>query len=257
MKDERPASFEDSAELRSLLRQLGDSPKSPVARSAEDEQAREARMAARIDAEVGELVAARRASRRFWWGFAAAAAVVLVGFGLSPRGGITGSVWISQEPVPSRTPRAARAVPSSISQPAAIVPRALSSAALRATAMPSVAPSAPATASVASAEPRSTLAEENQLFRQAAEASRNGDVNGALGKLDRLLLDHPASPLAQTAQVRKFRLLAKAGRTDEARREAQRYLTSFPTGFAVSEARALEQGEATKTPATTEEPSRP
>jgi outer membrane protein assembly factor BamD (BamD/ComL family) len=102
----------------------------------------------------------------------------------------------------------------------------------------SAAPAAPP----ASAAPQSTLAEENQWFKQAAEASRNGDVNGALGRLEQLLREHPQSPLAQTAMVRKFRLLAKAGRNAEARHEAERYLSAYPTGFAVSEAQALQRG---------------
>jgi outer membrane protein assembly factor BamD (BamD/ComL family) len=87
------------------------------------------------------------------------------------------------------------------------------------------------------------LGEENQLFKDAAEATRNGDVKGALSGLDKLLVEHPRSPLAQTALVRKFRLLAKAGQADAARREAERYLAAYPTGFAVSEAQALVQGQ--------------
>jgi outer membrane protein assembly factor BamD (BamD/ComL family) len=95
------------------------------------------------------------------------------------------------------------------------------------------------------AVPQSTLAEENQWFKEAAEAGRNGDVNGALTRLDQLLREHPQSPLAQTALVRKFRLLAKAGRLEEARREAQRYVAAYPTGFALTEAQALESGATT------------
>jgi outer membrane protein assembly factor BamD (BamD/ComL family) len=104
-----------------------------------------------------------------------------------------------------------------------------------------VAPSASA-AAAPSAEPASTLAEENKLFKEAAEAGRNGDLQGAVSRLDKLLHDHPASPLAQTALVRKFRLLEKAGKLDEARREAARYLQAYPTGFAVKEAQALDAG---------------
>jgi outer membrane protein assembly factor BamD (BamD/ComL family) len=84
------------------------------------------------------------------------------------------------------------------------------------------------------------LGEENRLFKEAAEASRQGDVPRALGRLDELLQKHPGSPLAQTAQVRKFRLLVQAGRSEDARREAARYLASYPTGFAVAEAQALQ-----------------
>jgi outer membrane protein assembly factor BamD (BamD/ComL family) len=104
-------------------------------------------------------------------------------------------------------------------------------------------PSASSAAAAPSAEPQSTLAEENRLFKEAAEAGRSGDVQGAVSRLDQLLREHPASPLAQTALVRKFRLLEKAGRLDEARREAERYLQAYPTGFAVKEAQALKTGD--------------
>ena len=109
--------------------------------------------------------------------------------------------------------------------------------------------------SAPSAEPPSTLAEENRLFKASAEASRRGDVAGALARLDQLLAEHPRSPLAQTALVRKFRLLAGAGRRDEAGREAARYLASYPTGFAVSEAQALTSGQAAPVPR--QQPSTP
>jgi hypothetical protein len=100
---------------------------------------------------------------------------------------------------------------------------------------------APAPPASVAAETPSTLGEENRLFQDAAEASRRGEVEVALGQLERLLRDFPQSPLAQTALVRKFRLLAKAGRTTEAAREAERYLKSHPNGFAVSEAQALQK----------------
>jgi outer membrane protein assembly factor BamD (BamD/ComL family) len=67
-------------------------------------------------------------------------------------------------------------------------------------------------------------------------------VPGALSRLEQLLARYPASPLAQGALVRKFRLLSSAGRPGEARREAERYLAAYPTGFAVAEAEALKQG---------------
>ena len=76
--------------------------------------------------------------------------------------------------------------------------------------------------------------------------------------LDKLLTDYPRSPLAQTALVRKFRLFATAGRTAEAEREAERYLRSYPTGFAVSEARALRgAAPAPSTTSTTDTGSEP
>jgi hypothetical protein len=230
---ERPAPFEATASLRLMLQELGQV--QPAERSAEDEQVREARMAARIDAEVMSLVVLRRARRR-WVGVVAAAAVVLLTFGLRQARSTGGSLSISREPI---APSGVLQPPKVETKPALPAPPTPSATLPRVTSAPSgvTAPSA-----AASAEPHSTLAEENQLFRGAAEASRGGDVNGALKSLDKLLVEHPASPLAQTALVRKFRLLAKAGRVDEARREAELYLSRYPTGFAVNEAQALKQG---------------
>jgi outer membrane protein assembly factor BamD (BamD/ComL family) len=138
-----------------------------------------------------------------------------------------------------------------------VLPEPLASAVKRAPLLPraSVSVSAAPVASVA--PPQSTLAEENRWFKEAAEASRSGDVNGALDKLEQLLKEHPQSPLAQTALVRKFRLLAKAGRAEDARREAKRYLAAYPTGFAVNEAQGIEQGSSGAAPAPAEEHAEP
>ena len=233
MTDERPASFEAAADLRSLLRQLGQT--EAVSRTSAEESAREARIAARIDAELDGLVQERRSSRKVWgFSLVAAAAVALVALGASHLHFGGGSIAITQEPILPGAPKAKPLQPPVVAVPA-------SPPVLPAVAPPRVS-AAPSVAAAPSAEPVSTLAEENQLFKAAAEASRNGDVSGALSRLDQLLVQHPKSPLAQTAQVRKFRLLAKAGRSDEARREADRYLAAFPTGFAVGEAQALKQG---------------
>lgn len=134
--------------------------------------------------------------------------------------------------------------------PLEVMPEAASAKPAMAPAVPAPPPRPSSVAAVTStppppapsAEPKSTLAEENQLFKDAAEAARNGDVQGAVSRLDKLLHDHPASPLAQTALVRKFRVLAQVGKWDEARREAERYLQAYPTGFAVKEAQTLKAG---------------
>jgi len=230
---ERPASFEAAASLRLMLQQLGQA--QPLERSAEDEGEREARMAARIDAEVVSLTSARSARRR--WVFAlAAAAALLITFGLRQARTNGGALSISREPSAASALRA----PAEVEPKPALLVTPKASATLPRVASAPSATAAPSAA--ASAEPHSTLGEENQLFRAAAEASRSGNLNGALADLDKLLVEHPASPLAQTALVRKFRLLAKAGRLDDAKREAERYLKSYPTGFAVGEAQALQQG---------------
>jgi hypothetical protein len=234
MTDERPADLQAAAELRQMLRDLGGASAQP--RDASQESALEAKMAALIDAEVESLVTARRMRRRVAFGFVAAAALVALTLGLRGAQTRSGALAISAEPTSIST--------SKVGQP----PRPPEPPSVRSSA-PVVAPVTPARPStpsavvapapLASVEPQSTLAEENQLFKEAAEADRRGDVDGAISRLDRLLVVHPASPLAQTAMVRKFRLLAKNGRADDARREAERYLAAYPTGFAVGEAQAL------------------
>jgi hypothetical protein len=249
MTDERPASFEAAADLRALLRELGQT--EPAARPADAESAREERMAARMAAELEGLVQARRSSRKLLgFSLVAVAAVALVAVGAQHLHTGDGSPSIAQEPIAPGAPKAHPKLeaPSNVPALPQVVPQVTPPRA----SVPTAASAAP------SAEPASTLAEENQLFKASAEASRNGDLGGALSQLDKLLTLHPKSPLAQTAQVRKFRLLAKAGRALDARREAERYLASYPTGFAVSEAQTLLAGGAASEPsAPVQEPAAP
>ena len=234
-----PAALEAAAELRRLLQQLG-SEDAPAAREAAQESAREERMAEQLNAELAGLVTARRTRLRASYGLLAAAAVVTLALGARQLNFGPGSLAISPEPESGAKPAPLEVAPEAPSSKPATTP-ALPTPLPR---LPSSAPvaSSSAAATAPSAEPKSTLAEENRLFKEAAEAGRNGDVQGALTRLDRLLRDHPGSPLAQTALVRKFRLLEKAGKVDEARREAERYLQAYPTGFAVKEAQALKAG---------------
>lgn len=247
MSEQQPPSLSEQAELMRMLRGLGQSTLSPHAPA--DELSREERMAARIDAQVVELAQRRVASRRIGYTFLAAAAVVLLSLGgLRYLGGGKRQLTIEQEPFaiaedPKAAPPPSAAPPDVPALPPPRVVPPTSRAGAAGLPEPVPAPSAGST------EPQSTLAQENQLFKAAAEATRTGDVEGALTRLDRLLSDNPASPLAQTAQVRKFRLLAAAGRSDEARREAERYLTLYPTGFAVSEAQAVKNGARNAKPA--------
>ncbi|HVY28382.1 MAG TPA: hypothetical protein VHB79_17625 [Polyangiaceae bacterium] len=239
MKSSAPIPFEGAAELRRMLRELGQAETNPP-RGAEAEATREERMATSIDAELSRLVSARSRVRRLGTLVLAAAAVVALGIGVRRFVPGASSLAISQEPLAVKV---LKQQPSAVAAP--VLPEPLFSAVKRAPLPPraSAASSAAASVPVASAAPpQSTLAEENLWFKEAAEASRNGDVNGALGKLEQLLREHPQSPLAQTALVRKFRLLAKAGRTEESRREAERYLSTYPTGFAVNEALGIERG---------------
>lgn len=237
MSRSRPTAFEAAAEQRQLLQQLGRED-APAPREPAQETAREDRLAARLDAELASLVKARRTRTRASYGLVAAAAAVTLVLGARQLHFGPGSLAISPEPGSGAKPTPAKVTPAAPPAQPAMTP-AVPTSSPRLPGSVTVAPSASA---AASAEPASTLAEENQLFKEAAEAGRNGDLQGAVSRLDKLLHDHPASPLAQTAQVRKFRLLEKAGKRDDARREAERYLQAYPTGFAVKEARALTAG---------------
>jgi hypothetical protein len=247
MSDPGPIPFEGAADLRRMLRELGQA-ETNRPRGAEAEATREERMAASIDAELSGLVVGRSRVRRLGAVVLAAAAVVVLGFGVRRFVPGAGSLAISQEPLAVKI-----AKPEATAAAAPVLAEPLVSAVKRAPLPPRASASTSA-APAASTSPQSTLAEENQWFKEAAEASRSGDVNGALGKLERLLHEHPQSPLAQTALVRKFRLLAKAGRAEEARGEAKRYLGAYPTGFALSEAQAVERGAS---PSSTEEQADP
>lgn len=260
MSEERPRSLREPAELQRMLRglgQLGQSTLSP--HTPAEELSREERMAARIDQQVAELTARRSSSRRLGFTLMAAAAIVLSVGGMRYLRFDSGQLTIEQEPVaagkPAKetlAPNAAQPEQPAVAPPRVVAPTARTGAASAGPSLPSTQPSS------ALVEAGSTLAQENQLFKEAAEASRTGDVAGALSRLDKLLTSYPASPLAQGAVVRKFRLLAGAGLTDEARREAERYLAAYPTGFAVAEAEALKQNDgAAKPPGSLGEPEAP
>jgi TolA-binding protein len=224
--------------LEQLLGQLGRA--QARERSREQELQRAEVLAARLDQQLAKLVAARRARRRRAVPLAAAA-TLLLGFGAWQLGRPhTAKLAIEREPLPDRAAQqlpalelpspepSARAVEPALPEPK---PRALPSSSSQAEPAPS-----------SSATVTSTLGDENRLFKEAAEATRSGDTDGALRHLDRLLHDYPSSPLAQTALVRKLRLLAKAGRSDAAQQAAKRYLELYPTGFATNEAQELLRG---------------
>lgn len=120
-----------------------------------------------------------------------------------------------------------------------------------ATGAPAVAsPPAAHASSAAREEPASTLGAENDQYQRAVSAARLGDDRKALGAFETFLQRFPASPLAQSAEVERFRALKRLGRSDDAARRARQYLASYPGGFARAEAQAL------STPSTTA-PGRP
>lgn len=89
----------------------------------------------------------------------------------------------------------------------------------------------------------SELGAENRAFARAMARKRAGDAEGALRAFHRFISAHGKSVLLQEARVERFRLLERLGRHAEARRRAQSYLESYPSGFARAEAQALTGGQ--------------
>ena len=85
----------------------------------------------------------------------------------------------------------------------------------------------------------SALPEQNRLFAAAMAAKGEGRDGDTVRLLGELLGRYPGSPLAQEARVERFRALSRLGRSDEAAREARRYLAEYPGGFARDEARGV------------------
>ena len=109
------------------------------------------------------------------------------------------------------------------------------------TPVPTVSASATAPASSSASAPpvpRDELAEANALFAQAAAARKAGNARGAVALYERLLREHPSTPLAEHATVERMRALATY---DDARAAdaARDYLTRFPKGYAHAEAEAI------------------
>ena len=228
------------AEVLALLRRVAEEPASEV--HGDEREEREARLAARLDAQIARLSGERRRARRARALLVSLAAAVPLGFWAARAAQRPGAVLaLEREPVPS----AARLSAPPVRVPSAPAPRAATQvlppkSAERAPLAPTLSP----TLIDAGAAPNdSTLGAENGLFRDAVNDAHSGSVDKALRGFERLLHDYPRSPLAQTALVRKFRVLSAAGRTAEARSEARRYLQTYPTGFAQREAEAVADGQ--------------
>lgn len=86
----------------------------------------------------------------------------------------------------------------------------------------------------------SVLAEQNNLFAEAAVLHRSGRSAEALAAYERLLARFPGGPLAESASVGRLRILSKSD-SARARDEARRYLARYPRGIASVEAQALLQ----------------
>jgi len=99
-------------------------------------------------------------------------------------------------------------------------------------------PRAPMRAAVneAEAERTSGLTAQNDLFAAGVARGRRGDTSGALRAYQELINRFPSSALAENAMVERMRLLAH---TPTGALEASRYLSRYPRGFAVREAKKL------------------
>ena len=84
----------------------------------------------------------------------------------------------------------------------------------------------------------SALAEQNDLFAEGVALRRQGDVSGALRAYQNFITRFPRSPLVENALVERMRVFAST-RDARARAEAELYLSRYPHGFAVKEARLL------------------
>lgn len=140
-----------------------------------------------------------------------------------------GSEWSSESEPPVRVEEP----PTRIEEPRA------STAAAESPGPASGASAAAHAFSTAHQESSSTLGAENDQYQRGVSAARLGDDRKAIGAFDTFLQRYPSSPLAQSAEVERFRALKRQGRTDEAARRARQYLTAYPSGFARAEAQAL------------------
>lgn len=124
---------------------------------------------------------------------------------------------LSSEPAtaPEPEPSASSAAPTLPTPPAPRVGRA---GALGTTRAPSDAPATPAEA----------LAEETRLLREANAATRAGDTARARALLDEHARRFPRGVLAEERDAERVLSLCAAGRTDEARAAAARFLATHP-----------------------------
>lgn len=86
---------------------------------------------------------------------------------------------------------------------------------------------------------QSSLAEENRLFEQALRKAQAGSARDALADFDRFVREHPRSPLTQAVRVERLHVLQQLGEQAQAAREARRYLTDYPNGFARDDAKGI------------------
>ena len=99
---------------------------------------------------------------------------------------------------------------------------------------PAIAPDEPSTAS--GSTPRSTLGAENALLAEAMRLRHARQDDRAVALIDAFVARYPGSPLMETARVERLHMLEESGAMDRLAREADRYLTDYPRGYARQEA---------------------
>ena len=99
---------------------------------------------------------------------------------------------------------------------------------------------APAAQAVRSSKEASSIAQQNELFADAAAARRRGDSAGALASFEALLSRYPQSPLAESAAVQRMRLLV-SNNPGAAKNAARQYLARYPQGYARTDAARIAQ----------------
>jgi outer membrane protein assembly factor BamD (BamD/ComL family) len=77
------------------------------------------------------------------------------------------------------------------------------------------------------------------MYQSALRSAQSGDASRSLATLEGLMQKYPRSPLVQSARVEHFRVLLQMGNLTAAGREARRYLSEYPSGFARAEARQI------------------
>ena len=99
----------------------------------------------------------------------------------------------------------------------------------------------PSTNPPGTSEASSDLAEQNDAFARAVAAKRRGAVGEAVAAFEAFVARYPSSALAESALSERMKLLRTS---DPARASvaAAQYLLRYPTGFARSEAEAIQRG---------------
>ena len=90
----------------------------------------------------------------------------------------------------------------------------------------------------ADVQPKSVLAQQNDLYARASAERHLRHWDAALVLYQQLIIRYPGSALVESAQVQRLRIL-RDSKSPLGRAEAERYLQSFPQGFARGEAAAI------------------